>query len=47
MKERKVPFYKDIYLKVENELGPFDTIIGLGLGVTVCALYWRHCWLRH
>ena len=45
------PFYKEIFYKIENELGPIDTIIGLGLGAvvgaTVCGLYWRHAWKNH
>ena len=47
MNENKEPFYKKIYRKVENELGPMDTLIGIGLGVVVCGLYWSHCWRNH
>ena len=47
MKENKTPFYKEIYYKVENEIGVLDTVIGLALVATVCGLWWRHCWKNH
>lgn len=47
MNKNKEPFYKEVYDKVENEIGVLDTVIGLGLGVVVCALYWRHAWKNH
>lgn len=46
-KEDRVPFYKELYYKVENELGVYDTIVGLALGAVVCGLYWSHCWKNH
>ena len=46
-KVEKVPFYKEIYDKVENELGIYDTLTGLAIGVAACMLYWRHCWKNH
>ena len=46
-KVEKVPFYKEIYDKVENELGIYDTLTGLAIGVAACMLYWRHCWNNH
>ena len=46
-KVEKVPFYKEIYDKVENELGIYDTFTGLAIGVAACILYWRHCWKNH
>lgn len=46
-KPDKVPFYKEICNKVEKEIGVIDLIIGLGLGATVCGLYWRHAWKNH
>lgn len=47
MKENKVPFYKELYYKVERDLGVYDTLTGIALGVGVCCLYWRHCWKNH
>lgn len=50
-KSDKVPFYKELYYKVEKELGPIDTLVGLGLGavsgVAICCMYWRHAWKNH
>lgn len=47
----KAPFYKELYNKLENELGPIDTIAGLALGTfggaVICVLYWRHAWKNH
>ena len=43
----KIPFYKEFYHKMENEIGPIDTFIGLMLGATVCGIYWRCCWKKH
>ena len=47
----KAPFYKELYSKLENELGPIDTIAGLALGTfggaVICVLYWRHAWKNH
>ena len=47
MNKNKEPFYKEVYDKVENEIGVLDTVIGLGLGAIVCALYWRYAWKNH
>ena len=47
MNENKEPFYKEVYKKVENEIGVVDAVIGLGLGVVVCGLYWHYCWRNH
>lgn len=47
MNENKEPFYKEVYDKVENEIGVLDMVIGLGLGAVVCVLYWRHAWKNH
>ena len=47
MNKNKEPFYKEVYDKVENEIGVLDTVIGLGLGSVVCALYWRYAWKNH
>lgn len=47
----KAPFYKELYDKVENELGPIDTIAGLVFGTlggaAICVLYWRYAWRNH
>ncbi len=45
--ENRVPFYKELYNKLENEIGAIDMIIGLGIGVVACGLYWRHAWKNH
>lgn len=49
--ENKVPFYKDLYYKLENEIGVIDTIsglaIGVGVGVVSCVLYWRYTYKYH
>lgn len=39
----RIPFWKEIYLKVEDEIGTEDAIIGLLLGGLVTILYWKHC----
>ncbi len=39
----RIPFWKEIYLKVEDDIGTEDTIIGLLLGSLVCIMYWKHC----
>ena len=39
----KTPFWKEIYLKVEGEIGMENTITGVALGVIVTMLYWKHC----
>lgn len=47
----KVPFYKELYNKIENELGLIDTIAGLGLGLGVgiatCLVYWVNAYKYH
>lgn len=47
MDKNKVPFYVKYIQKVEKEVGVIDLIIGLSLGATTCALYWRHAWKNH
>lgn len=39
----KVPFWKEIYNKVEEDIGSEDALIGLILGGLVTVLYWKHC----
>lgn len=39
----RTPFWKEIYSKVEDDIGTEDAIIGLLLGGLVCIMYWKHC----
>lgn len=45
------PFYKELFYKIENELGPIDTItglaLGLGVGMVSCVAYWIHAYKYH
>ena len=39
----RIPFWKEVYLKVENDIGTEDAAIGLLLGCLVTLAYWKHC----
>ena len=39
----KIPFWKEIYLKIEDDIGTEDMLVGLLLGSLVTALYWKRC----
>lgn len=47
----KMPFYKELYFKLENEIGTIDTVaglaIGVGAGVVSCVLYWTYAYKYH
>lgn len=47
----RMPFYKELYFKLENEIGTVDTItglaLGLGVGIVSCGLYWIHAYKYH
>ncbi len=39
----KTPFWKEIFVKMENEIGFEDTLLGLVLGLMTTTIYWKFC----
>lgn len=37
------PFWKELFVKMEEEIGIEDTLIGLMLGSLVTVVYWKFC----
>ena len=39
----KTPFWKEIFSKMEDEIGLDNTLLGIMLGSLVTVVYWKFC----
>lgn len=39
----KIPFWKERYLALQEDIGDENILMGLMLGGLVTLMYWKHC----